>query len=406
MEEEIVNLEREISANLSVTSVRNMFYAARKADLPTVVWSLPRDNKVHFVAGFSTNTTSKQYELEISDPGFLLGKFESQFPEQNSFIPADIYFNTKTGLRINTPTSEADRSKFKLWKSLVNQPDLLEYDPGNLPEQFGSGTDRETYLKIAKKGMNRINSGMLKKIVPARLEVIDQPPGFDPVNTFQKLMESYSDAFISLISLPGQGIWMGASPEMLIRVNENDQFFTTALAGTQLYNPAVPLVKAPWTQKEIEEQAYVSRYIIDCFKKIRLREFEEVGPRTTRAGSLLHLKTDFQVDLKATNFPQLGTVMLKLLHPTSAISGMPKDQSHDFLIEHEQFDREFFSGFLGPVNVENTIDIFVNIRCMQILKSKIRLYAGAGITAYSDPESEWEETGHKIAVMKSRLQVY
>ena len=46
----------------------------------------------------------------------------------------------------------------------------------------------------------------------------------------------------------------------------------------------------------------VSRYIINCFKKIRLREFEEIGPKTVAAGNLLHLRTDFQVDMAATNF--------------------------------------------------------------------------------------------------------
>ena len=59
----------------------------------------------------------------------------------------------------------------------------------------------------------------------------------------------------------------------------------------------------------------VSRFIINCFKKIRLREFEEIGPRTSKAANLVHLKTDYLVNTKEVNFPQLGTVMLELLHP-------------------------------------------------------------------------------------------
>lgn len=53
-----------------------------------------------------------------------------------------------------------------------------------------------------------------------------------------------------------------------------------ALAGTQPASGENPLKSAAWTQKEIEEQALVCRYIVDCFKKIRLREYEEHGPKT------------------------------------------------------------------------------------------------------------------------------
>ena len=94
----------------------------------------------------------------------------------------------------------------------------------------------------------------------------------------------------------------------------------------------------------------VSRYIINCFKKIRLREFKEIGPKTAKAGNLVHLKTTFEVDTEATNFQELGTVMLELLHPTSAVAGMPKDAALQFLEKFEGLEREYFAGYLGPVD--------------------------------------------------------
>jgi isochorismate synthase len=156
------------------------------------------------------------------------------------------------------------------------------------------------------------------------------------------------------------------------------------------------LKSVAWTQKEIEEQALVCRYIINCFKKIRLREYEEHGPRTMVAGNLMHLKTVYEVDMTATNFPQLGSVMLKLLHPTSAVCGMPFDHALNFLKTNEQYDREFYSGFLGPVQVNNNSQIFVNLRCMQVFENQARLYAGAGVTIDSIPEKEFEETEIKM----------
>src|SRR5690606_3226712 len=171
-------------------------------------------------------------------------------------------------------------------------------------------------------------------------------------------------AFVSISAIPSVGIWIGASPEILISVDRNKIFRTAAVAGTQLYNPSVDLLDVAWTQKEIEEQAMVSRYIVNCFKKIRLREYEEVGPRTARAGNLAHLKSDFIVDMQATGFPQLGTVMLGLLHPTSAVCGVPRQTALDFIMRNENYDRGFYSGYLGPMNMNGETHLYVNIRCM------------------------------------------
>jgi isochorismate synthase len=82
-------------------------------------------------------------------------------------------------------------------------------------------------------------------------------------------------------------------------------FIPCHLAGTQKAQGENPLKSAAWTQKEIEEQALVSRYIVDCFKKIRLREYDEHGPKTVLAGNLLHLRSDFKVDMKAPIFLNL-----------------------------------------------------------------------------------------------------
>ena len=166
----------------------------------------------------------------------------------------------------------------------------------------------------------------------------------------------------------------------------------------------LPLAQVPWTQKEIEEQAFVSRYIINCFKKIRLREFEEIGPRTVKAANLIHLRTDYVVDMKALNFPQLGTVMLDLLHPTSAVCGMPKEPALAFLQSHEKFERRFYSGYLGPVNIDQESHLFVNLRCMQIFSDKAILYSGAGTTSDSVPEKEWEETENKMQTLLNLIE--
>ena len=217
------------------------------------------------------------------------------------------------------------------------------------------------------------------------------------------MLDAYPNSFVNFFHIPTIGTWIGASPEILIETKE-DIFYTMSLAGTQPAKGENPIKAAAWTQKEIEEQALVSRYIVDCFKKIRLREYEEHGPKTVLAGTLLHLRSDFKVNMRTTNFPQLGSVMLELLHPTSAVCGMPRKEAHEFLKKYENLDRSFFAGFIGPVNIDGETSIYVNLRTASLSKDQAILYAGAGVTADSDPEQEWEETELKCQIIGKFLQ--
>src|SRR5690606_20059153 len=175
------------------------------------------------------------------------------------------------------------------------------------------------FPEVVNKGIDEISKGTFKKIVPSHGKLIDLPEDFDLVQSFEKLCSRYEHALVSFVSIPGVGHWLGATPEVLVSVEDNTIFRTVALAGTMPYTEGMNLRNVAWTQKEIEEQALVERYVISCFKKIRLREYDEHGPRTVVAGNLMHLKSEFTVDIGATNFPQIGTAMLDLLHPTSAV---------------------------------------------------------------------------------------
>ena len=95
--------------------------------------------------------------------------------------------------------------------------------------------------------------------------------------------------------------------------------------------------------------------------------------------------------------------MLALLHPTSAVCGLPKEPALQFILENEGFDRSYYSGFLGPVNSATGTHLYVNLRCMELLEKEAILYAGAGITAESNPEKEWQETQHKMQTMRRVL---
>jgi isochorismate synthase len=95
--------------------------------------------------------------------------------------------------------------------------------------------------------------------------------------------------------------------------------------------------------------------------------------------------------------------VIQLLHPTPAVCGLPKEQSKAFILENENYDRTFYTGFLGELNMENKTDLFVNLRCMEICESQANLFMGCGITKDSIPEKEWEESINKSFTMKRVL---
>lgn len=327
------------------------------------------------------------FENEINLQGNLSGFVYAPFnpTDQKVIFPQDKLYKFRDGKLIDGKLPENLESTDAL------QIDF-HFDPA-------SATPAADYEELVQKSISKIEAGEFEKVVPSRFEDVPFQPNTNLIKTFDRLCIQHPLAFVSFVSSPQTGTWMGASPELLVSVSQN-KFKTIALAGTLPYTPDTNLKTVAWTQKEIEEQALVSRYIINCFKKIRLREYEEHGPKTIVAGNVMHLKTEFEVDMQATNFPQLGSVMLKLLHPTSAVCGMPLEPAFEFLKSNEGYSRQFYSGYLGPLNIHSQSHLYVNLRCMQFFNDRLRIYAGAGVTKDSVPKEELTETKMKMDNLK------
>lgn len=366
---------------------------AGKRQNPVALWRLPESDLTHLVISEKHVELDTDQFIEDLDAGFLLAPFDKS--GKRVFLKADHLFTFENG-RLKQPATDVDEKSIQWLSEELASYKRQAYNPPAAGWHKTTDVTKSAFIELVNRSIDEIGKGTFEKIVPSRTRVIALPDTFDVIEAYQKLRDIYPQALISYVSVPEIGNWLGASPELLVSIRDNSVFKTVALAGTQPYNPGTEPKSVAWTQKEIEEQALVERYVISCFKKVRLREYDEYGPRTVVAGNLMHLKSEFTVDMKATNFPQIGTVMLDLLHPTSAVCGMPLAPSLEFLNQYEAYDRGFYAGYLGPVNVHNNIDLFVNIRCMRISEMQGLLYAGAGITVDSDPEKEWAETDMKF----------
>lgn len=337
--------------------------------------------------------------------GFAFFPFRDSDHNPALFLPADVLadFSQASGIRVTDPALAAELRTELANLTLQNTASPLPWHQSRQPAP-NLATEAD-YKELVQAGVAAIVAGTLQKVVSSRAMRRPLPAGFDALTAFEQLSQQHPTAFVSLVSVPGAGTWLGATPEVLAEVTADGRFCTMALAGTQPLLPNVTPQNAIWRQKEIEEQALVARYVVSCFKQLRLREYHETGPRTVAAGRLLHLRTDFEVNLNEVPFPNLGTDMLRLLHPTSAVGGMPRQAALDFLHRHEGYDRAYYSGFLGPVNVAapGVARLFVNLRCLQLRPTEAVLYAGTGLTIDSDPTKEWRETELKLQTVGSVL---
>jgi isochorismate synthase len=369
------------------------------------IWKGPRSAQVQILIDQTGVLKKVPLSLDELPAGFIVHPFEDQPDKKAYFLEA----NSLLTIALDVPFEEQlDNLKpVRIQHAVAKCNDIIRQSfvqEDNAKLYNGNAEDKQTYLELVENGKAEIASGNLIKIVPARTKTMSLDSSFDLVAALQRLIQAYPNAFINFFHIPSVGTWIGASPELLIQTKGNI-FQTMSLAGTQKAQGDNPLKSVAWTQKEIEEQALVGRYIVDCFKKIRLREYEEHGPKTVVAGNLLHLRSDFKVDMEATNFPQLGSVMLELLHPTSAVCGMPRREALAFLSTHEAFDRSLFAGFIGPVNINSETSIYVNLRTARLMENQAILYAGAGVTEDSIPEKEWEETEMKCDIIGRHLNL-
>ncbi len=234
----------------------------------------------------------------------------------------------------------------------------------------------------------------LKKLVLSRTFEIVRDEDFSSGLSFQRACEKYPDNFIFLCNSPKSGTWLGCSPEVLVS-GQGGNWKTAALAGTKKTSDTDN--KIVWDDKNRLEQQIVIEYMQEQLLKGGIKSTHS-EPKTIRSGNLAHLKSEFRFQIEDSS--KIGS-LLNLLHPSPAVCGFPKNEAFDFIIENEGYDRKYYSGFLGYLDVDNKTDLFVNLRCMQIFNKNLRLFAGGGILPSSELISEWKETEYKLQTILS-----
>ena len=244
----------------------------------------------------------------------------------------------------------------------------------------------------------QLQADVFRKIVLARCAEEESEAPIDPMELFLRACELYPRMFISLVSTSKSGVWLIATPEILLEGMARD-WHTVALAGTMKLEGDSLMgegEKVTWATKDIQEQRIVTTYIAECLEQFT-GDFREEGPRTVRAANLVHLRSDFTFTLP--DGQHLGD-LLHALHPTPAVCGLPKRETFNFIIRNEHTPRRYYSGFMGMLDPENGTHLYVSLRCMNIDGRHYHLYAGGGLLTDSTVSQEWLETEAKLETMR------
>lgn len=279
-------------------------------------------------------------------------------------------------------------------------------DNGTLP-QFGPSatqpvahsTRRESYeraFRTMKKRLRHIGG----KVVLARVKVDSSIKDIDEVAT--DYFEKNPLTFRYICYTPENGVWLGATPELLFRGDrDKGEVATMALAGTRLRGTT-----GHWDDKNLREQAIVREVIADRLGSLGL----DVNVSTTSTlgfGPVEHICTG----ITASGCKDFSEVLFTL-NPTPAVLGYPEDIATVEIDMFETQRRLCYAGAIG-VATDSRIAAFVNLRCAFAGKLDVgeapyprwryNLYAGGGIMPDSDLAGEWAETEAKMSSLEELI---
>ena len=273
-------------------------------------------------------------------------------------------------------------------------PEGVRFSPG--------GLDEETWPAAVAETVGRIGRGEVGKVVLAREVIAEAANDLDPRWLVGRLAAAYPQCWTFLVD----GL-VGASPEMLVK-REAGLALSRVLAGTirrtgdddRDLNLAAALAKS---SKDLQEHEYavasVARALAPYCSGMNVPE----APYILGLPNVLHLATD------VTGVAEPGTSALALaaaLHPSAAVCGTPTAAARAVIAELEHLDRERYAGPVGWLDAAGNGEWAIALRCGLISETdarRIRLFAGCGIVAGSDPEAELAESVAKLVPMRDAL---
>ncbi|WP_251451328.1 chorismate-binding protein [Microbacterium sp. Marseille-Q6648] len=323
---------------------------------------------------------------------------------------------SSTSSRLIVPTTVVGRHGSRFWTTRISlagddgtssddePPTAVPYGPYWSATLGPGALDPAAYQEAVRGGLDAIDHGTVSKVVLARDLAGTIPAGSDLRRLARALASGYPDTWAYAVD----GL-IGASPETLVTVSRG---VATArvLAGTTPRGAdadadVAASLALSTSAKDLDEHQYAVQSVLAALRPHTTALCASEQPFALKLPNVWHLATDVEGDIAGA---ASALDLIRVLHPTAAVAGTPTDAALDVIRHLEPFDRGRFAGPVGWVNAKGDGEWAIALRCAQVDLDPVRgvaayrdtirvtAFAGAGIVAGSDPESELVETRVKF----------
>lgn len=292
-------------------------------------------------------------------------------------------------------------------RDTISASDFLTKLPAGNPEAepeyfpWNESTEKLIYKGQIINAIDILDNLGAGKIVLSRVIVEKNAPEIDYayayVYALMHLSNFCPETLKYLYYTPETGCWLAATPELLLNYDKSgcDFSHTMALAGTR--RRGYTKTELAWDAKNQYEHDIVAEVILDTLQKLGVNTIEE-RENLVKTGNVEHLCHDIRFRA-ADVAPEL---ILDSLSPTPALGGFPREVALKFIDNYELHPRRCYGGYVA-IDDEKQLLTYVNLRCANLWKETVCIYAGGGITSQSKPDEEWKETDLKAQTLRSFL---
>ncbi len=318
--------------------------------------------------------------------------------------------NTDARSVLTVPQTIVGRRRGRAWVTRIGaefrHDDVRRHvSPARAPREVcyaDGGLTGPQWASAVAQAVARIGTGEVDKVVLARDLIARADRDIDTRWLIGRLGAEYARCWTYGID----GL-VGATPEMLVR-QENGLATSRVLAGTirrsgDSQRDLASAAALARSSKDLEEHEYAVASVAEALTPFCSGMHVPEAPYVLELPNVLHLATDVAA------VTEHGTSALRLaaaLHPSAAVCGTPTVPARAMIAELEQMDRERYAGPVGWIDARGDGEWGIALRCGQIDETdprQIRLFAGCGIVAGSDPEAELAEAAAKLVPMRDAL---
>ena len=295
---------------------------------------------------------------------------------------------------------------------LTAQPDTVSYkaaaaSSNNSKNICTENNNKQAWQKLSQEALDEIHKGHFDKLVTSRQQWVTLTQQVSLAKLTDKLSRYYPACTVLSFLSKGTRL-VCASPERLIHLQDS-VIKSEAIGGTILKSPQQdhrPPRLLPTDQdnpeyhKLLKEHCFIAQDIYQRLDPLCHSLKMPCSPYLMKLHNMYHLETPVEGVLQE----QYDIFdIIRALHPTPAIAGFPAQQAQQWLLDHEGYQRGWYSGAFGWLDGHMNGELSVMLRCALLNSKQAHLYAGAGLIKESDPEIEWLETELKMQTILEML---